>query len=260
MEDLYTMSTKKSKPLLNLADVSKGVLYWIKKGRRIFQEYFGCTDFEQAVAKVLFDESIAYFYKNQYLLNASEGGYNKYGRYSFVVSVNPAEPKLNGTYFKDNPDISWVEDVKQIGATVMHLAVELANYDSTIANLLIEARGGGHCATDGKTATTINEMLKQREKGTVQALIVDKDSYEEYNYVETRNQRGGEILSFTQARRECYNTFKEALGKPIDTDKRSQTNLDEVYSVNALSEENRAHIESLASTVHSIYIKMKEGK
>lgn len=245
---------------MNLTKVKEGVLYWLNKGRDVFMEYFGRSDYEQATAQYLFDYGIAYFYNKELLLNASEGGINKYGRAEFIVTVNPKAPKLSGTYYKSDKGVSWLEDVKRVGATVLHLAVELANADSTIANLLNEARGGGYCATSQKTANAVNTMIKARARGEQESVVVDKEAYEDFTYVETRPSRGDSITAFTQARAETYNRFKEALGKPIDTDKRSQTNVEEVIDVNALSMENKAHIELLAEAVHAQYIELTGGE
>lgn len=252
------MNNKKTYSL-NLTVVKNGVLYWINKGRRIFMEYFGRSDYEQAVAEYLYDEGIAYFYNNELLLNASEGGINKYGRAEFVVSVNPKAPKLSGTYYKSQDGVSWLEDIKRVGETVRHLAIELANFDSTIANLLNEARGGGYTATSQKTANAINTMIKARARGEQESVIVDTEAMEAFNYVETRQTRGDSVTAFATARTECYNRFKEALGKPIDTDKRSQTNVEEVIDINALSMENKAHLEALAQAVAESYTKLKEA-
>ncbi len=249
---------KKSYPM-NLTKVKDGVLYWIDKGRHIFMEYFGRSDYEQAVAQYLYDEGIAYFYKDELLLNANEGGINKYGRADYVVTVNPKAPKLNGTYYKSQDGVSWIEDIKRVGETVRHLAIELANYDSTIANLLNEARGGGYTATSQKTANAINTMIKARARGEQESVVVDTEAMEAFNYVETRQTRGDSVTAFTTARTECYNRFKEALGKPIDTDKRSQTNVEEVIDINALSMENKAHIEVLAEAVNAKFIKLTGG-
>ena len=250
--------TKKTYPM-NLTKVKDGVLYWINKGRHIFMEYFGRSDYEQAVAQYLYDEGLAYFYFNELLLNASEGGINKYGRADYIVTVNPKAPKLNGTYYKSQNGVSWLEDIKRVGETVRHLAIELANYDSTIANLLNEARGGGYTASSQKTANAINTMIKARARGEQESVVVDTEAMEEFNYVETRQTRGDGVTAFTQARAESYNRFKEALGKPIDTDKRSQTNVEEVLDINALSLENKAHIEALAEAVANQYKTLQGG-
>lgn len=242
---------------LNNTEVKRNVLHWQRDAFAKFSHYFGSSDYEQACARELFNQGVVYFYKNFPLENVAEGGINIYQFADFVVAVNVKRKKFTGTFYRDNKDVAWIRDYKEIGEGALHWAVELANHDSTIANALIERReGGDRVASDEATAKGINTMLKRRAEGTQTTAVYDFD-IGEYQIV-SRNSQVENILDFIQARRECYNMYKEALGIPIDTDKRSQSITDELDAINAQSLNNKEHLERLATLVRKMYLEYKE--
>ena len=66
------------------------------------------------------------------------------------------------------------------------------------------------------------------------------------------------LTEYTESRRLLLNNLKETLGIPIDIDKRSQQNDQEIAMLNALSVINKEHIERLARIVHKQYERYKD--
>lgn len=252
------MATKQSK-VLNNCGVELNIKHWTKDGLAKFKNYFGPSDFEQKCAEELYWRGIVYFYKKFPLVNSSQGGINKYMLPDFVVAVNPVQQTYTGTFLRTNKDVVWIRDEKEIGEDVRYWAVELANHDSTIACALIERRDGGdRTATNQATANSINNLLKRRAEGEQMTAVVDED-IAEYKLI-PRQAYSDRLLDLMQARQITHNLYKESLGIPIDTDKRSQSLTDEIEAINALSSINKDHIKTLAEKVHKMYELYKEGE
>lgn len=241
-----------SKSIINNTIVKVNIKHWHKDGLAKFSNYFGASDYEQKCARELYWHGIVYFKDNFPLINTTEGGVNKYMLPDFVVAVNPVKRVYTGTFHRDDKSISWIRDEKFIGEDARYWGVELANHDSTIGCALIERRDGGdRTATDQATANSINALLRKRVEGTHTVAVVDED-IAEYKLI-PRQPYNDRLLDLMEARKITHNLYKESLGIPIDTDKRSQSLTDEIEAINALSSINKAHIETLAERVHTMY-------
>lgn len=237
--------------------VPNNIAHWKRQAFSWYTHYFGQTDYEFTCAKELYNHGIVNFWDGFPLINAAPGGINKYELPEFIVAVNPKMQKYSGTFIRSDKRFRYLRDEKEIGALARYYCKDLANFDSTINNYLIEHRDGGdRTASDDITAESIKTMLRARALGDQTVAVYDKD-IAEYELIHRQNSTD-RLTEYTESRRILLNNLKETLGIPIDIDKRSQQNDQEIAMLNALSVINKEHIERLARIVHKQYERYKD--